>query len=497
MRLPRSSRPAGLLFALVLLGGTGSANSQVAIKQYPHFIYPICLEDLIVIEIPPIIVGCEVIDCCPGCPGTPPIDWRILVEGPVQQLALRFENLADSPQTLRVEGPARWDQRATLMVGRGQTMLRGLPRATRARQVKVRPQVRFDAAAVPVDTPGVAPARDGSPRQVDARILIEQLIGEIVVNERVIMYRLRRCPRPPIVWPTDQIDLNNNAAMDNAVVFLDARRASGCVNDEINRGIDIFSVGSVLSNQTCRSEVAVFSDDDAVQLVENVTAWSDPLGDLLPVNMTPDRWQPPIDVWITRAALQARSQNEVAQADLLINTNHGGIDVLANVTAQPLPTNANATTIDNTAGNVWNTGACNVGAITGNPAIFTANRLNVYFVNQAFTGWWCPQSNVIAIGTTAQPETLAHELGHAFTLAHTDGVDYNADGANDFPNTNIMWPGGVGRTTFTEGQCFRMTLNPTSMLNVNGVRTVGPTRNCPDATLSSACPWVALDAVPN
>jgi hypothetical protein len=60
-----------------------------------------------------------------------------------------------------------------------------------------------------------------------------------------------------------------------------------------------------------------------------------------------------------------------------------------------------------------------------------------------------------------------------------------------------MWGGGVGRTAFTEGQCFRMTLNPGSMLNVNGVRTVGPTRTCADATISGACPWVALDAVPN
>lgn len=488
---------ARVLSVLGLLLFTSAANAQEALRVYPHFIFPICLEDLVVIKVPPIVVGCEVIDCCPGCPGPWPLDWRIRVEGPVQEVALRFDGLPVAPQTLEVKGAGRWGKDNTLTVSRGETMLRGIPGAPSARPVRVQPEVLLDAGGIPADSGGAAPAKDGSPPAADARIIVEQLRGGIVVNERVILYRVRRCPPRPVFPRTDRVDLRNNAGSDNAVVFLDARRSGGCVNDEIDRGSGLFAVGSVLSNGGCRSEAAVFSDDDAVQLLENVTTWTDPLGDRLPADLTPDRWQAPVDVWITQTTLQTRSQNEMAQGDLLLNTNHAGVDILANVRFQPLPTTANAATINTTAGNVWNTGTCTVGAITGNPAIFTAGRINVYFVNQAFTGWWCPGSNVIAIGTTAQPESLAHEFGHAFSLAHTNGVDYDLDGANDFPNTNIMWGGGVGRTTFTEGQCFRMTLNPGSMLNVNGVRTAGPLRTCADATIGPGCPWIARDAVPN
>jgi hypothetical protein len=412
-----------LRFALALLVGASSANAQVTIKRYPHFIFPVCLEDLFVVEVPPIVVGCEAIDCCPGCPGTPPIDWRILVEGPVAQLALQFDSSAVSPRDLAIEGPARWGPQATLLVGRGRSTLRGLPRATRARTVSARPRVQLDSAAVPVDTVG-GHAPDGGPTEVSARVVIEQLVGGVIVNERVFVYRVRRCGRPPLEVRTDRIDLSNNNGGDNAVVFLDARRSTGCANDEIRRGVGRVSLGSVLANGGCRSEAVVFSDDDAVTLIENVTAWTDPLGDLLSVGLTPDRWQVPVDVWITQAALQARSQNELAQADFLLNTSHAGVDVLANVTFRAIPTAANAAAINTTAGNVWSTNTCSVAAITGNPAIFTANRINVYFVNQALTGWWCPNSNVIAIGTAAQPETLAHEFGHAFTLAHTNVVDY-------------------------------------------------------------------------
>jgi hypothetical protein len=489
----RIRRLAEHWLALALLAGVNPAHAQQDATSHPHFIFPLCFERLGIIKAPLIRVGCETIDCCPGCPKAP-IEWRILVEGPLHEVSLQFENLAVSPAKLSLQGPARWRAgTTTVVVGRGESRIRGLPGATTARTARARPQVHFDTAAARRSLTGAVPAAAGGPSQAEARILIEQLVGGILVNERVILYRLRQCLVGPPRPLTDRIALSQNASSDNAVVFLDARRSGGCVNDEVNRGAALVPLGSVLSNDNCRSEAAVFSDDDAVQLVENVTVWTNALGDRLPIDLSPGRWQPTIDVWSTQDALLTRAQNEMATADLLLNTNHAGIDVLARATHR-LVTGANATIINTAAGDSWNVLGCRINSIKSTPAIYNKDHLNVYFANQPFTGFRC--ENVIMIGTEAEPESLAHEFGHAFSLSHTDEKDYDNNGANDFGPTNIMWPNVGERTTFSEGQCFRMTLNPTSLLNALGVRTSGPTRACPDAAgpwNDSSCPWIALD----
>jgi hypothetical protein len=44
--------------------------------------------------LPPIPVGCEVVDCCPGCPKPDVLDWRIRLEGDlVKSAVLKFSNL--------------------------------------------------------------------------------------------------------------------------------------------------------------------------------------------------------------------------------------------------------------------------------------------------------------------------------------------------------------------------------------------------------------------
>jgi hypothetical protein len=121
---------------------------------------------------------------------------------------------------------------------------------------------------------------------------------------------------------------------------------------------------------------------------------------------------------------------------------------------------------------------------------YQAGRLNVYYVDGAFTALNCIYDrNVSVVGTQANNQSLAHEFGHAFSLGHTNNIA-------SIPNTNVMHGGGAGRTNFTEAQCFRCNVNTTSVLNTNGVRT-GPTRNCPDGTSSDRCPDLALDPSPN
>lgn len=449
-----------------------------------HRIYQLCFGEIFVPEIPPIVVGCEVIDCCPGCPGPDPIDWRIRVKGdPIESVVLKFENI--SPETMRelkVVGNGKWIKPGILRAGRGELVLRGFKRIPGAR-------APVAALSFEVNEALVRKALDG--RQApdvlgDFELTIEQMIGPVVVNEYKLTYHFSWCWHPwhclrlPILQ--DRIDLDNNDGNDSAIVLLDANRSSGCVVDEIWRGNDIIEVGSVLPSGTCDDEIAIFSDDDAMQLITPASPpWTTPLGDLVPGDMTPNRLQDQVTVWLTAAATQPRAQAEFFVADLLYNLNNTGIGFLTNVNYQVIPA-AQVTNVTNTITNVWNTRLC-----TGlPPAVFNTGQLNVYYVNSAFTGWWCAGSNVIGIGTTAQPESLSHEFGHAYSLGHTNVLA-------GFGNNNIMWGGGTGRTDFTVGQAYRVNVHTGSTLNTNGTRA-GLTRNC-NAT-PSPCPALVLDSLP-
>lgn len=466
---------------LVLCSGSYAAPG-------PFYTYKFCFLDLVLIEerIPPIIVGCEVVDCCPGCPGPPPIDWRIRFTGrPFRSVDLKFENLSlEVMKGVKIKGEAKWMDENTLRVdGGGDVILSGFRADAKGRPPVAHPRIVADEKMMKEAMDAPRAAGDSSDELGRVELAVDQLSGAYIVNEYKLAYVIWRCFPPP--RPFDKIDLNNNIGNDNAVVFLDARRSAGCVNDEIRRGNDIINVGSVLSNGGCNSEVAVFSDDNAMALVTPVNVWTNPLGDILPVNLAP-LLQAPVAVRLLTAGVLARAQGDIANANFLYNSNNAGIGF--NATFQDLSGNQAAVNLVGTnagamCSNVW------LNALTTS-AFFTPGRLNVYYVNGAFTGLTCIfNPNIIVVGTTANNQTLAHEFGHSFSLGHTNNLA-------GFGTNNVMVGGGALRTHFSEGQDFRMNANAGSTLNTNGVR-VGPTRNCPDGTTSSTCPLLSLDAIPN
>ncbi len=443
-------------------------------------------EPIIVSEPPKIIVGCKVIDCCPGCPATGPIDWRIRVIGdPIALVKFKFENISTGNlRELKLKGNAKWTKPGELSVGSGEVLLRGIRKGGDGKPITVSPRLELQeglmAKVLDADQP---PERLG-----DFELTVEQLIGPVVVNEYKIAYTFRWCypwwwcyPHFPIF--TDKIDLNNNDANDDTVVLMDSRRSSGCKNDEILRGDDVIQVGSVLSPGNCPNEIAVFSDDDAMQLI-TPTAWTNSLGDTQPVDLTPNRLQSQTNVWLSFAGATPRAQAEIFVTDLLYNQNNTGVGFLTNVNYQDVSNNQNAiNSIVTNDVNYCSTAWRNILTTSG---FYNANQLNVYYVNQALNGraYSCIfDRNIVIVGTTAQPESLAHEFGHAFSLGHTT----NQAG---FGNDNIMWGAGIGRTAFTIGQAFRINVNQTSVLNANGTRT-GTTRLCP-----TDCPALSLDSTP-
>ena len=113
---------------------------------------------------------------------------------------------------------------------------------------------------------------------------------------------------------------------------------------------------------------------------------------------------------------------------------------------------------------------------------YDPDRLNVYYVKTVDysagpgtgNGVWCFNSKVIAMGMFTTPNLLAHEIGHGFSLAHTNNVPQY------FDTTNVMHNSSSDRRYLTEGQIFRSIFNVDSALNnIYTVREGQVTRDCP------------------
>lgn len=124
------------------------------------------------------------------------------------------------------------------------------------------------------------------------------------------------------------------------------------------------------------------------------------------------------------------------------------------------------------------------------------DRINIYFVDTvkrfsvSSTGYAqsCGATDFVALGSTANAALLVHEIGHNFSLKHTDDLP-------DFDETNYMHSDSASRLYFTEGQLFRAHfstaggMSPASGLNdVYHARPGHPTRDCPSDITNDQCP---------
>ncbi len=489
--------PALIALALgAVLYAVVPASADLPQPPDPDFYSGVCVEFADTLDpslwIP---VGCELDDCCPRCAGNV-IDWRIIVAGAaLESVVLQFDNLPpDALRALKIKGRARWEGNS-LRVWKGQTLVSGFKSTGRSAPPVATPRLFANKDALrrlqQLATPETG-ARVASP---DARelgrmeVMVEQLMGKYVVNESRLAYNVTKCASFPA--NTDHFLLSNNVSNDSVAVILDARDKNGCFNDETFRGTETVFVGDLrLGN--CNSEAAIFSDDNAMAFVSNVT-WTDSIFDKNPVSLQPIRVVP-VAVWLARpnnaaSALQA-AQFEMGSANVYYNFHNTGISF--NATYTDISTNANALFILSKD--------CSFVNDIKTSNFYSPNQINVYYVQNPTANWngrncWGAEPNIIFINTTPTQETLAHEIGHSFSLDHP-----NDDPANVIPGfakNNIMWKEASGRTDFTLGQAFRMNMNVTSTLNVNGVRT-GPVRDppCADAAANDLCPRLALDAAP-
>ena len=122
------------------------------------------------------------------------------------------------------------------------------------------------------------------------------------------------------------------------------------------------------------------------------------------------------------------------------------------------------------------------------------DRVNVYIVDTVLAlgsygngkGNSCGiGTNLVALGSAAGDDLLAHELGHSFGLTHIDDL------TADFDDTNVMFSQSVNRQFLTEGQLFRAHLSSFSTLNsLYPARTGLLTRDCLRDVTSDTCPSI-------
>jgi hypothetical protein len=453
-----------LAFAAQAAAGNWKTFGRACVPEWVEI--PDFMEEL------PVPVGCEVVDCCPGCPGPGPLDWEILVDEKItKSVTLRFDGISQGALSrLKLGGSARLVEGA-IVVGPGKSSIGGFPQYDGDR-----PPVAWVQSTLRADKDKADDA--------DAGVDILQLRRGYIVNRFSTHWIVGICPQ----LFEDTIKTSNNIGGDSAVILADYRKA-GCENDVLHRTTGSVGIGNAVTNGACNSEVSVFSDDNAMSFQPGVNTWTGAIGDIHKVALKPVITVP-VTVWVARAGAVAAATDDMANANLLYNQNNVGVQFDATINDVSGDPNAVAT-IGGTAGD-----CATAGALAGT-AFHTADTLNIYYVNGAFTGVNCGANrNVNFLGTIANIASLPHEIGHAYSLrpSASGGHVNNLPG---FGNDNIMFAGGPAtRSNFTVGQAFRLNVSDISMLNVNGDRT-DPTRSCPPLTTDALCPDLALDSLPH
>jgi hypothetical protein len=273
----------------------------------------------------------------------------------------------------------------------------------------------------------------------------------------------------------DFVDLDSNRGADRAVVLVYGKKNGRCLESGVFRGKDLVNLGNMSRKGTCRSEVAVFSLKDSFHLEEGVQVWTDEGGDKVPIQLRALAGLK-LTMWVLREHFAPTAKivaADLRRANSIFDTNSrcgiqfdaGGEvhDISGKVTEAMR--HIRCPGVETLKERGW----------------YRNNTLNIYYIeNNGLQGKWCAGSSSVLISITADGETLAHELGHAFALEHTDGI---------LPGSNLMATGS-NRNEATEGQCYRANLESNSRIHM--VRT-NPVRNCPIYDKSDKCPAVDLE----
>lgn len=418
-------------------------------------------------------IGCELIDCCPGCPAGAPIDMEIKVSGRgVRNAEVKFSAGPGSSRPTRL--------------AKDSTRVKGIPGSSRENlvtgELRLTPDVEYLKKAA-------AKHAGQQPRELaTVRVEIAQRLTGYAVQENRFSVAFHHCGHSPAKPRQDEIRLRRLEGGQAAVTLIDARQqleifvpgrpsiaASTCTNDWLVANGGLAGVGNLLERDGCNSEVAVFSRGNAFHFLENLAFWTSQRETL---EISLDRpLKVPLTVWLVATGSRAGAEGDVAEANRIFSRHRAGFELVA-------------TYVD----------AANLAAIWPAPGQwcswviqnhYVRDQLNAYYIDDiplgGAVGYNC---GPIFVDTHyAGHRVLAHEIGHSMGLAPANDHYSQPNSGDPNPQANLMfWADGGDQLTL--GQAFRINMESFSALNRLNLRT-GPTRDCYAAS-DAFCPGLGL-----
>ena len=150
---------------------------------------PQCFEN-IAIRGKSVMVGCEIVDCCPHCPGDFFIDWIIHVEGdPIKGLVLEFDGLpVETARRLKLKN-ARWLKGRNLLLvedARKPVIIKGFPASRElAKNMPAPPAISINRIVLPKkQTNNPAKEKAGITRRL--KVIVKQEVAGKTINTSTI-----------------------------------------------------------------------------------------------------------------------------------------------------------------------------------------------------------------------------------------------------------------------------------------------------------------------
>jgi len=274
----------------------------------------------------------------------------------------------------------------------------------------------------------------------------------------------------------------HNGAGHPVGLLIDAQNSSGFLNDHA-----VVTSRSEIATTNYRSsassnEVIGFTNDRPPKHV--MTPWT-PQRDTFDVAFAP-LLHIPVTVWIIKGPFDQQRLHAIEaciRTSAIWHAERMGVEFspfeIRDATGDPEAAAHYAFPNGDVGDSVWKPLRDDIG--------FIPNRLNIYWVDTVNGGsgnGWSNFGAQIVMGQNSGDELLSHEIGHAFSLTHTNGD-------NNFNVENIMASASNTRQYVTEGQLFRSHVNPTSVLNaLYNARSGEITRTCTYASSGPLCPVI-------
>jgi hypothetical protein len=283
-----------------------------------------------------------------------------------------------------------------------------------------------------------------------------------------------------------------NAGPGRVGVLVDGQRAGQFVNDrayvEVTLGalFNVFGPLVALDDYVSASqnnEIIAFSRSRPPRLFPGI-AWS-PGTDKIEIEFE-DEYEIPFAVWIVYGDFETQKMlaaDHAVQAAQIWTDERQGVAVSefepVDATGNPLAGIHQDFTCGSQSTQIKN----DIGFVPGRINIYYVDRVQVLGSYGKGNGVWCG-SGVIAMGSSTGGGLLAHEIGHAFILQHTN------TGALEpfFDNRNVMHPSSSLREFLSEGQTFVAVHNPSSDLNDNYTVRVGQPENSCNHSVDTTLP---------